>query len=84
MKAGDKVICIDAVGMPMLKEDKIYTVLAFSPRNAPQNPDGIKLVETKPPLNFDGFRIDRFRKIDTDWADELLKGIQEEELVNVC
>ncbi len=78
MKNGDKVICINNVGAEMLIKDKIYTVLKFVPKRNNFDCDGITLYEANTDKQFEAFRIDRFRKIDTKWIDELMERIKEE------
>lgn len=74
MKVGDKVICIDDTNQLRggLVKDKIYTIDDI-------DKDGdLRVIG----LYWYNFRF-RFRKIETDWVDELLESIIEEELVNV-
>ena len=62
-----------------LELDKIYTVIGeFDYSN------GYLLEEVKSSHPNGAYSRDRFKKIDTEWVDELLANIEQGELVNVC
>ena len=72
IKKFDKVICIDNTDYECeLEQGALYTVKGFSPRNASYNPDGIKIYEVKAPCGLDGWKLDRFVKVDKQMIDVL-------------
>ncbi len=66
-RIGQKVICVDADGAPMLAKGAVYTIKAIGPvgvcrwRDQIMEIASIYLYETEPERRFDGFSPLRFR-----------------------
>lgn len=69
-KIGEKVVCIDATGD--LTKNEIYTIIGFNNYD-----NGLILQEIKSPKYLGAFKSFRFRKIDYEFAENLLKEISE-------
>ncbi|RPD97702.1 hypothetical protein EGM88_07880 [Aureibaculum marinum] len=81
-KIGEIVVCVDArrrwYKLGNLKENEMYTVVGFNPYD-----DGLILKETKSIRSgYNAYAKDRFRKVDYEFAEQLLNNIKEEHLQN--
>ena len=73
-KVGQKVVCIKATQSGSVKEGEIYTVKAVGFNYE----YWVQLEETKPSWGHVNFSAWRFRKVETEWVDELLCKLIEE------
>ena len=76
-KIGEMVVCVDArrrwYKLGNLKENEMYTVVGFNPYD-----DGLILKETKSIRSgYNAYARDRFRKVDYNFAEKVIDGIQE-------
>lgn len=74
---GDKVICIKETPSGSVKKDKIYTIKS----SGFNYEEWVRLEEASPSYPYENFSAHRFRKLDTEWVEELLQNIKEEFLV---
>ena len=77
-KIGEIVVCVDArrrwYKLGNLKENEMYTVVGFNPYD-----DGLILKETKSIRSgYNAYARDRFRKVDYNFAEQVLNKLQEE------
>ncbi|MBJ2174864.1 hypothetical protein JBL43_11490 [Aureibaculum sp. A20] len=77
-KIGEMVVCVDArrrwYKLGNLKENEMYTVVGFNPYD-----DGLVLKETKSIRSgHNAYARDRFRKVDYDFAKNVLSDIKKE------
>lgn len=76
-KPGQKVVCIKSEGCN-LNKNEIYTI-----RYVILSGEGLILEEIDPDVDCIGYKAERFRVIDSDWADEVLSKIESQELLEV-
>ncbi len=81
LKAGQKVVCINANGSQNLAENEIYTVVRCWDDGAG---GALLLKEVEPNFGHYAFYPHRFRKVDDDWVEELLARIAEEVEAEEC
>jgi len=79
---GEVVVCVDAnrkwYKLGGLKENQMYTIEGFNPYD-----DGLILKEVKSPKSgYHAYRADRFRKVDYNFASDVLNSIRTEQRVD--
>lgn len=73
-KPGEKIVCVDNKGAEELIEKEIYTVVLVGNCEVTGRP-GVVLEELG---NGDGYFLWRFRKLDHQFAEDLLRNLTEE------
>jgi len=77
-KTGQKVVCRTPDEDGDLIKNEIYTIESFTFCGK-----GVNLKEVKPSTHHLAFWVNRFRAIDTEWVEEVLRKITESELIYV-